>query len=271
MAPDPTAGEAAAAAILIPPFIRADPTLWFHMIESSFALSSPKAITESKTKYNYVVANLPPDTATVVRDIIMQPDPTDPYTNLKAKIIQRCGESKTEEIRRLLAGELLGDRKPSDLLREMKRRAENFKLEDTLLLELFNQALPSNVQTILASIDSLTCDKAAEIADKILAIQINPSLHSVQQAQGSSSSPSTHPCCDAELSQLRAEVKKIRKDIAFLRSDRKNNRFRHRSPSASAPRESQLCFYHDRYKEKAHKCVPPCNFSDEGKNMQSRK
>lgn len=262
------------AAVLIPPFIRADPSLWFHMLESTFALATPKAITDTKTKYNYVVANLPPDTATAVRDVIMQPDATDPYADLKAKIILRCGESKTEEIRRLLAGELLGDRKPSELLRDMKRRAESHKLEDSLLFELFNQALPLNVQTILASIDSLTCEKAAEIADKILAVQNIPSLHAVQ-AQSSSTSPSsTHPSRDGDLSlaQLRAEINKMRKDISFLRSRCNNGknfqRLRNRSPSI--PRDKKLCFYHQRFKEKALKCVPPCHFTCEEKNVTGR-
>ncbi|GFX18438.1 uncharacterized protein TNCV_4307381 [Trichonephila clavipes] len=89
---------------------------WFYMIESTFELASPKPITESKTKYNYAVSHLPPDIATVVRDVIIQPDISDPYSELKAKIIERCSENKTQEIRRLLAGESLGDRKPSELL-----------------------------------------------------------------------------------------------------------------------------------------------------------
>ncbi|GFY06782.1 transposon Ty3-I Gag-Pol polyprotein [Trichonephila clavipes] len=105
------------AAVVIPPFIQRDPALWFYMIESTFELASPKPITESKTKYNYAVSHLPPDIATVVRDVIIQPDISDPSSELKAKIIERCSENKTQEIRRLLAGESLRDRKPSELLR----------------------------------------------------------------------------------------------------------------------------------------------------------
>ncbi|GFX98956.1 uncharacterized protein TNCV_4301311 [Trichonephila clavipes] len=95
------------AAVVIPPFIQRDPALWFYMIESTFELASPKPITESKTKYNYAVSHLPPDIATVVRDVIIQPDISDPYSELKAKIIERCSENKTQKIRRLLAGESL--------------------------------------------------------------------------------------------------------------------------------------------------------------------
>ncbi|GFT88323.1 uncharacterized protein TNCV_5074261 [Trichonephila clavipes] len=130
------------AAVVIPPFIQRDPALWFYMIESTFELASPKPITESTTKYNDAVSHLPPDIATVVRDVIIQPDISDPYSELKAKIIERCSENKTQEIRRLLAGESLGDRKPSELLRIMKRRAEMIFLNFSIAM------IP--VQTILA-------------------------------------------------------------------------------------------------------------------------
>ncbi|GBO30026.1 hypothetical protein AVEN_146707-1 [Araneus ventricosus] len=40
---------------------KSDPGLWFVMCESTFALATPKAITESVTKYNYIVSHLPPD------------------------------------------------------------------------------------------------------------------------------------------------------------------------------------------------------------------
>ncbi|GBL70102.1 hypothetical protein AVEN_149754-1 [Araneus ventricosus] len=95
------------AAIVIPPFIQPDPALWFHILESTFELASPKPTTESKTKYNFVVAHLPPEIATVVRDVIIQPDFSDTYADLKHKIIDRCSESKTQEFRRLLACESL--------------------------------------------------------------------------------------------------------------------------------------------------------------------
>ncbi|GBL79237.1 hypothetical protein AVEN_92461-1 [Araneus ventricosus] len=138
------------------------------MVESTFELAVPKPITESRTKYNHCVTNLPPDIAMTVRDIIISPDKTDPYAILKNEVISRCGENKSEEIRRLLAGEQLSDLKPSELLRVMRRRAENHNVAVSLLLELFLQQLPSNVQSILSSISPLTSQKAAEIADKIL-------------------------------------------------------------------------------------------------------
>ncbi|GFS39115.1 uncharacterized protein NPIL_558601 [Nephila pilipes] len=89
-----------------------------------------------------------------------------------AKITARCLESKTVEIQRLLASENLGDRKPSELLRTMRRLAENHNIDDFLLFELSNQEMPIPVQITLASISPITTDKAAVVADRIF--EMNP-------------------------------------------------------------------------------------------------
>ncbi|KAF8796394.1 hypothetical protein HNY73_000774 [Argiope bruennichi] len=108
----------------MPPFNFGDPELWFKMAEATFQLAVPKPITASATKYNYCVANLSPEAAAIVRDVITCPDKDDSYKQLKEEFVKRCGESKSQEIRCLLAGEQLGDRKPTDLLRVMQRRKD---------------------------------------------------------------------------------------------------------------------------------------------------
>ncbi|KAF8791603.1 hypothetical protein HNY73_006444 [Argiope bruennichi] len=196
------------------------------MLDSTFKLPSPTAITESKTKYNYVVAHLPPEIATIVRDVIIQPDSTDPYSDLKTKVIEPCSESKTQEIRRLLAGESLGDRKPSELLRIMKRRAESHNIDDSLLFELFNQAMPVLVQTILVSISPITSYKAADVANRILDIN-STSISTISSGSECNSSPVKERKSDMDL--LRNEIKKLRKEVANLR----RSRSRFRSPSST--------------------------------------
>ncbi|GFW21937.1 retrovirus-related Pol polyprotein from transposon 412 [Trichonephila clavipes] len=66
-------------AVQIPAYNKSDPALWFIMCESTFALATPKPTTESITKYNYIVSHIPPDIASLVRDILIKPDATDPY------------------------------------------------------------------------------------------------------------------------------------------------------------------------------------------------
>ncbi|GFQ70409.1 uncharacterized protein TNCT_417621 [Trichonephila clavata] len=177
------------SAVKIPAFVSSDPALWFGMLESTFELAIPKPITDERTKYNYCVAHLSPDAAMAVRDVILSPGSTNPYSKVK-----ECGESKSQEIRRLLAGEQLGDRKPSELFCVMQRRSESHNVADSLLLELFLQQLQLNVQSILASIQPLTAQKASEVADRIL--EVTPAQVSAVSKYSSANSDN---CSESEL------------------------------------------------------------------------
>nr|XP_015922908.2 uncharacterized protein LOC107451355 [Parasteatoda tepidariorum] len=174
---------AESSAVKIPIFNISDPHLWFHMVEATFQLATPKPISESKTKFNYCLAHLLPEVAAVVRDVIITPNAEDPFKKLKEEIIACCGETKSQEIRRLLSGEQLGDRKPSELLRTMQRRAESHKISDSLLLELFLNQLPQHVQSILATIPSLNSTRAAEIADKVMEVSTSSEASEVSSNQ----------------------------------------------------------------------------------------
>ncbi|GFV48300.1 transposon Ty3-I Gag-Pol polyprotein [Trichonephila clavipes] len=52
----------------------------------------------------------------------------------------------------------------------MRRRAESHSVPDDLMLELFQQHLPTRVQSILAAISPLTLEKAAEVADRVMEV-----------------------------------------------------------------------------------------------------
>ncbi|GFX17242.1 transposon Tf2-6 polyprotein [Trichonephila clavipes] len=96
----------------------------------------------------------------------MNPDPVELYEKARTELIKRSGESSHQEIRKLL----IGDRRPSELLRVMKRRTESHSIPDDLMLELFQQHLPTRVQSILAAISPLTLEKAAEVADRVMEV-----------------------------------------------------------------------------------------------------
>ncbi|GFW60928.1 hypothetical protein TNCV_4871391 [Trichonephila clavipes] len=122
----------------------------------------------------------------------------------KDEVSARCGESKSQKIRRLLAGEQLGDRKPSELFRVMQRRSESHNVTDSLLLELFFQQLPPNVQSILASIQPLTAQKASEVADRTL--EVTPVQVSAVSKYSSTNSD------DSSESKLLKELKLLRQE-----------------------------------------------------------
>ncbi|GFX89191.1 hypothetical protein TNCV_20871 [Trichonephila clavipes] len=237
-------------AVQIPAYNKSDPALWFIMCESTFALATPKPITESITKYNYIVSHIPPDIASLVRDILIKPDATDPYGNLKTELINRSGESSTQEIRQLLSGEELGSRRPSELLRNMTRRAETFNVPEKLMLELFLQRLPSRVQSILAAVSDLTLAKAAEISDRIF--EVTPTPVETYAISGASATTTED--------RLFREIEKLNKRIDSLsfsrsRSPYRYNKHYHRN-NRSKSRDSSICWYHRRFvPDLRHKCL----------------
>lgn len=240
-------------AVKIPIYNYSDPALWFYMCESTFELGIPKAITDSKTKYNYIVANIPPEAASTVRDVITKPDATDPYQHIKTELIKRSGESSQREIRKLLTGEQLGDRKPSELLRGMQRRAEAHKVPDELMLELFLQQLPTSVQSILAAISPMTIEKAAEVADRVMEVTpMQVSAFSVTSV-------------DSIENRLLEEIKKLNLRVDELSRgtgrDRSRGNSARRSRSKSQTKKFDTCWYHYKFGENAQKCTPPCKFS----------
>ncbi|GBO44223.1 Retrovirus-related Pol polyprotein from transposon 17.6 [Araneus ventricosus] len=173
----------------------------------------------------------------------MNPDATDPYTHLKTELINRSGESSQQEIRQLLSGEELGTRKPSELLRNMKRRAETLKVPETFMLELFLQRLPTSVHTILAAVTDLTLDKAAEISDRILEVTPVPmEIHAVNK----NNSMEEKLLCEIE--KLNARIDKLefsRGRSPFLRNRRKRKR-RRIDATCSLPQTSRRLFIRDR-------------------------
>ncbi|GFW94012.1 transposon Tf2-9 polyprotein [Trichonephila clavipes] len=251
-------------AVKIPPFNFNDPQLWFSTCERTFALGVPKVITDTFTKFNYIVSNLPPETAAIVRDLIITPDETDPYGAIKAQLIQRTGESSQQEIRKLLTGEELGDRKPSELLRTMNSRAASHNVPKELMLELFLQQLPTAVQTILESITPITVEKAVEVADRILEVS-TPTVSLSTNANASSSENRILQQIERLHKRIDDLTMKERRTPEGRNSSRPRNRSQNRSFSRS--RES-CCWYHKKFQERAKKCIPPCIYKEKNESSE---
>ncbi|GFY74441.1 uncharacterized protein TNIN_166291, partial [Trichonephila inaurata madagascariensis] len=117
-------------------------------LEAQFSNSG---ISNDTTKYNIVVAALDEN----VLDILSNPPHDDKYETLKNALLNRLTDTEESRLKKLLTEIELGDRRPSDLLRQMKSLVGS-SISDELIKSLWLQRLPQQTQAILSiSKDSL--------------------------------------------------------------------------------------------------------------------
>ncbi|UYV63746.1 transposition [Cordylochernes scorpioides] len=179
--------------IKAPEFWPNDQELWFITLESQFLLNRPSPITNDDTKFSYLISLLPPSTAIEVREFIMSPPPDNKYDALKKAIIKCKADSEFKKLQQLLTQEELGDRLPSQLLRQSKA------VSDTTLKMLWMQRLPKNMQIILTTQEQASLNSLADLADRVTELTSAPS-----------SSTST---LEKELTYLRAKISALKIDL----------------------------------------------------------
>lgn len=142
----------------LPQFIASHPELWFSIAEKQFAAAD---VTTDATKIGYVTSVLDPRYAMEVRDIIVNEPAADAYVTLKTKLIERLSASQEQKTKRLLESEEMGDKKPSQFLRQLRTLAGS-EVPDAMLHTLWFSRLPRNIQPILAAQKDLDLNKIAE-------------------------------------------------------------------------------------------------------------
>ena len=149
------------------------------------------------------MASLSPEYAQEVRDLILKPPTTTQYQQLKKQLIDHTAASEQRRLQQLFNAEEFGDRKPTQLLRQMQQLlGEKASATDaTFLRELLLQHLPPNVRMVLASTDTTDLQQLAQLADKIMEV----------------STPTVAPFTNStEVQTLRAEISDLRKLVESL-------------------------------------------------------
>uniref|UniRef100_A0A8D8RH52 DUF7041 domain-containing protein n=1 Tax=Cacopsylla melanoneura TaxID=428564 RepID=A0A8D8RH52_9HEMI len=216
----------ARTAVRLPEFISTDPELWFAMVEGSF---TGNQITSEKTKFGHVISALPSRFATEVKDIILNPPPTEPYTKLKTELIQRLCASQEEKTRQLLEREEIGDRKPSQFLRHLQNLADT-SISESLLKTLWVSRLPKCIQVALAIIKDKSLSDLASHADSI-AEASRPVASQVSEASNSRPDDRLAARLTQFAASLSQEIASLRQEIHTLRESRSNSRTRSPAPS----------------------------------------
>lgn len=240
--------------IKIGPFWKRDPTLWFAQLEAQFTLAG---ITREDTRYYHVLASIDSEILACCSDIIRDPPDDGKYTKIKERITQEYSTSEQNRMQQLLRGCELGDRKPSQLLREMKELARDVITDEKMIKNLWMQQLPETTQAVLqVSEATLQLPQLAEQADKLADITRTRNVSSVAVSPTSSK--------DIGLGELHTQISALSNELAAFRQERsrpRNRSFSRQQSSRSGSREYHpYCFYHRKFGANAKNCREPCQF-----------
>ncbi|XP_042896652.1 uncharacterized protein [Parasteatoda tepidariorum] len=241
-----------------PPFWNETPKLWFAHIEAQFKNSNVSA---EITKYNITVAALEQKILNTVSDIVLSPPEETQYTAIIEALIARLSDSESVQLKMLFSELDLGDKRPSQLLREMRNLAIG-KVNDNVLKPLWLQQLPQQVQAILA-VSTEALDKLAEMGDKILETcgryQCVGEFSANTNPGATKSESLTLSTILDKINELSKEVRELRRSRSTSRNrnhlNRRSSNYRNRSKSREG-----ICWYHRRFGKKSTRCTKPCSF-----------
>lgn len=251
----------ATVSIKPPPFWKDMPAIWFDRLEAQFHLAH---ITSQQTRFYHVLSVLEGDVIRLVTDVIRNPSPSHPYDRLKETLITRLSASESSKINQLLNDITLGDRHPSQLLREMRELGGDTVSED-LLRTLWFQRLPENMQTILAC-NTSSLNELASCADKISEISGRNCITAFSSPQVNFNNTS--------IENLNSRLENLEKKFNKLFRARSSSRQRSNSRSSlSKSIDKNLCWYHTKFGSNANKCIKPCDmyydFLNKSQNLSS--
>ncbi|XP_047989836.1 uncharacterized protein LOC125229100 [Leguminivora glycinivorella] len=253
---EPLTAESFRVGVKIPPFYPEKPALWFAQLEGQFRLSR---VTTDETKFYYAMAQLKPQFAAEVEDIITSPPEENKFEKLKTELIKRLSASRERKVQQVLNLEELGDRKPSQFLRHLQNLVGPGLPED-FLRSIWVNRLPQRTQDIVASQLKSSLEDLAELADRLHDV-VAPAPQ-VAAASLPSTSSDTLMLQIAELSRrmqaLDAKVGRMTRP-----RERSSSHTRQRSTSKrsnSSYRKFPTCWYHHKFGEQAKRCIKPCDY-----------
>lgn len=207
------------------------------------------------TKFNIVLASVPPSKLMELRTIVDAAPRTNKYGYIRTKLLENFTESQQRRLQRVLREMPLGERRPSDLYNEMKRAAGT-TLSESILHDLWITRLPTYTQAAIIATNVPIVEKL-KIADSI--------TESIKLRQGDCSE-----LCTVQQStdqDLRAEIAALKQRLDQVLSDH-GHRFRPRSRSRtpagtrnSHSSSNEMCWFHAKFGRNARKCRQPCKMA----------
>ena len=155
----------AAASPKLPTFYTRSPALWFARAESEFRTCHP-AISQERTKFDWVVKALDEETALRVADLLEHPSENTPYSDLKARLLGIFALSDREKASRVLDYPEVGDTPAAKMVEDCLRWLGEDS-QSLLLKELLFRRLPENIRVVLENDPTKDLRELAKKADRL--------------------------------------------------------------------------------------------------------
>lgn len=259
---DPSFGNVTAIESKIPPFWPTNPEGWFAVAESFFDVGK----ISKKARYFHILSVLPQQVLEKVMDILTTAS-EDSYGDLKAAIISRLSLSEEERVNKLLFGCQMGDLKPSEFFRHLTGLAGKADMVNTkLVFRLWLSRLPKAIEVALIPLMDRDQKDIFDIADKIHAASTSSASIAPVSATTSKSTP--QQALDSSVSSLHKRIDRLESMIQKLTASNhgrgrslSRGRSNHpRSASTNSKSNNSFCWYHNKFGNKAKKCLSPCSF-----------
>jgi hypothetical protein len=155
---------AAVSKVDIPSFWEADPVLWFRQCELAFRRANT---TSSGVKFDHIVGKLPNAVSLSCRSLLLSInfEDKDAYERLKAHLCKNFGKSKWQMGYALLDSPGLGDRRPTQLLQDLRALLPVGEAEGTLFQCVFLKRLPAAMSDAILAANLEDIEAMAEMAD----------------------------------------------------------------------------------------------------------
>ncbi len=225
----------------IPDFYAAKPRLWFSQLEAQFRLAN---VTDDESKFYNIVASLQAEVASRIDFVIENPPPFNKYCTIKEALLNAFEKSPFELCAQALSMLPLGDRQPSQLMSDLVDLIpRHHKLVVCpFVVALFAEKLPADIRLGLNLDNVESYERLAAQADALMACRQKATVQNVNCEQNAD---------EEDVIEISNVSKKFKKKnfgknpksvVNFNNSSNKNN----------------LCWYHEKYADKATKCVKPC-------------
>lgn len=220
----------AAVTVKLPPFYRNNCEYWINQCQAQFAVRN---ITAQLTKFYYCVSVIDEGTALHIEDIVSNPGET-PYDDLCDRLREAFSLNNYQRAEALARYPPLADEKPSQLLAKLRAllpKNGDAHEECFIFRYFFLARLPVDIRQHCLTNSELSLRELAIRADELFMNAASNQINALT-SEDAHEDVTSHPGC---ISGCISEINAVERNS-----------------------KRQLCFYHDKYRDKAVRCRKPC-------------